>query len=159
MPRAKAESLHYPLAGMVRREPYYLDPVVNFMLAHKMLFPARRLVETMAIDTALRERHLEAIAQAEARIAPQPRTATTKPGVAFLGPFFDASGHARINRAVGSALLNSPQFDTSFESTTWPTLSLNHTREGGEIWNASRRQTARLDLTISSSMASKFRPA
>jgi glycosyltransferase involved in cell wall biosynthesis/tetratricopeptide (TPR) repeat protein len=148
MPRAKAQSLHYPLAEMVRREPYYLDPVVNFMLAHKMVLPARRLIETMAIDTAQRERHLEAITQAEARIAPQPRTATTKPGVAFMGPFFDASGHARINRAVGLALVNSPQFDTSFDSTTWPTLSPPTLGDGEKIWNASRRQTARLDLTI-----------
>ncbi len=148
MPRAKAEWLHYPLAEMVRREPYYLDPVLNFMLAHQMRVPARRLVETMAIDTAQRVRHLEAITQAEARIAPRPRTSATKPGVAFIGPFFDASGHARINRAVGLALLNSPQFDTSFDSTTWPTLSLPTLRDGEKIWNASRRQAARLDLTI-----------
>jgi glycosyltransferase involved in cell wall biosynthesis len=148
LPRAKAAWLHYPLAEMVRREPYYLDQVVNFMLAHKMLFSARRLIETMAIDTGQREHHLEAIAQAEARIAPQPRTATTKPGVALVGPFFDASGHARINRAVGLALLNSPLLDTSFDSTTWPTLSLPTLVDGEKIWNASRRQTARLDLTI-----------
>lgn len=148
IPRAKAAWMHQPLGEMVRREPQFLEPVLNFMLAHRMLAPARRLVETMDLLLQQQERYLDALAQAEARIAPRPRRSGEKPGILLSGPLIDASGHARTNRAIGLALLHSSQFDASLDSTSWPTLSLRVMPQGEKIWWAVQRQLARLDLSI-----------
>ncbi len=67
LPHGKAGRLHYPLAEMARREPRYLEPVVDFMVSNQMAFAGRRLVETMAIDSTRRERLLGIIHQAESR--------------------------------------------------------------------------------------------
>lgn len=158
IPRTHARRLQYPLAEMARREPQYLEAVVEFFLAHRMAREARRLVETMALETARREIFLERIGPADARSAPQPRlfdekSAPEKPrpekiGIVLTGPIFDASGHARINRALGLAAIRSPHFETSLDPTTWPSLLPKAVEHGAILQQAAGRQIDGADLTI-----------
>ena len=160
IPRARAAWLHQPLGEMVRREPRFLAPVLNFMIAHTMLAPARRLADTMVIPDSEREIYLDAIRHAEGKLSARPRNFSAKAGVVLSGPLLDASGHARINRAIGLALLGSPEFDASFDPTTWPTLALETVPQGEKLWRGVQRQSANLDLTIRHQWPPKFdRPA
>jgi len=148
LPRGQACWLRYPLAEMARREPRYLEPVVDFLLAHNMALTGRRLAETIAIDSARREHLLQRIGQAEFCLTPQPRISEMKPGVVLTGPLFDASGHSRINRAIGQALTESPHFETALDPTTWPTLPKRTLKHGDTLWESAGRQLERVDLTI-----------
>jgi glycosyltransferase involved in cell wall biosynthesis len=158
IPRTHAVRLHYPLAEMARREPQYLEAVVDFFLAHRMARQARRLVETMAIENARRETLLDKIGRAEFRSEPRPRPAPEKPGpekpgpekpgIVLTGSIFDASGHARINRAVGLAAIRSPHFEASLDPTTWPTLLPKTLEHGAMLQKAASRQIGAIDLTI-----------
>ena len=159
-PRTYACRLHYPVAEMARREPQYVEAVVDFLLAHRMPSPARRLVETMSIETVRRTALLDKIAQAEGRLLPQPRSSRSKPGIVLSGPIFDASGHARINRAVGLASIRAPLFETSLDPTTWPTLSRQALEHGAVLHEAAGRQIDVVDLTIRHQWPPNFdRPA
>jgi glycosyltransferase involved in cell wall biosynthesis len=148
LPHRLARCFHFPLAEMVRREPQYLESFVDFLIANDMAFEARHLVETMAIDTAEQERLLKILAEAEYRRTPRPRTPDTKAGILLQGPIFDASGHSRINRAIGEALIESPQFDTALDPTSWPTLSRPAIKHGETLWKSVGAQIERVDLTI-----------
>jgi len=148
IPRGRAAWLHQPLGEMVRRENQYLEPVLNFMLAHYMLAPAKRLVTTMQISQLDRERYMAAIARVEGKLAPRKEGSQSRPGVVLSGPFLDASAHSRINRAFATALLNCNKVDASFDSTTWPKLALNSIPQGQRLWKAIQRQSDHLDLTI-----------
>jgi glycosyltransferase involved in cell wall biosynthesis len=148
LPRSQASRLQYPLAEMARREPQYLEAVVDFMIAHSMVSTGRRLVETMAIDSVRRDRLLCNVRRAECRRISRPRTLEMKPGILLTGPIFDASGHSRINRAIGQALIESPEFETSLDHTTWPTLPRPTLKHGESLWRSVSSQMTRVDLTI-----------
>jgi glycosyltransferase involved in cell wall biosynthesis len=148
LPRGQARCFHFPLAEMVRREPQYLQSVVNFLIANDMALAARQMVETMAIDMTERERLMRIVAQEERRVSPRHRASDTKPGILLTGPVFDASGHARINRAIGQALIKSPQFETALGPTTWPTASRHALKHGATLWKGASTQIERIDLTI-----------
>lgn len=148
LPRGKSQWLHYPLAEMVRREPKYLEWVADFMIANNLIAGSRRLVETIAIDAIRRERLLDTIRQAECRRLPRPRTPETRPGILLSGPIFDASGHSRINRAIGQELIESPEFETALDATTWPTLTSQTVKGGQTLSKSAHRQLERVDLTI-----------
>ena len=148
LPKGKARLLHHPLAETARREPQYLEPVVNFLVRNFMASAGRLLVETMAIDPARRENLLEMIGKSEERQTSRHRTVDAKPGILLTGPIFDASGHSRINRAVGQALLASPRFETVLNHTSWPTVSRQAMKEGETLWSGVCNQIDRTDLTI-----------
>jgi glycosyltransferase involved in cell wall biosynthesis len=148
LPRGQARCFHFPLAEMVRREPQYLESVVDFLIVNDMALAGRQLVETTAIDTTERERLLCNVAQAEYRLSPRPRASDVKPGILLTGPVFDASGHSRINRAIGQALIESRQFETALGPTTWPTVSRLSLKHGETLWKGAEAQIERVDLTI-----------
>jgi glycosyltransferase involved in cell wall biosynthesis len=148
LPRGQARSFHFPLAEMVRREPQYLESIVDFLIANNMALAGRQLVETMAIDMTERERLLGILGQAEYRLTPRPRATGSKPGILLTGPVFDASGHSRINRAIGQALIESPQFESALDPTTWPTVSRQALKHGETLWKGVGNQIERVDLTI-----------
>jgi glycosyltransferase involved in cell wall biosynthesis len=148
LPHGKAERLHIPMAEMVRREPQYLEPAVDFMISNQMPSAGRRLAETMAVDPTRRDQLLDRVRQAETRRTARPATPEMKRGILLTGPILDASGHSRINRAIGKALLGSSELDTCLDNTTWPTLS-KHALQNSEILiKSAGRPLARLDLTI-----------
>ena len=148
LPRGLTGRLQHPLAEMARRESRYLEPVVDFLIAHNMALPARRLAETMAIDPARRESLLRSVERAEQRLNPLNLPTGLKQGILLTGPIFDASGHSRINRAIAQALMESSQLETSLDHTTWPTLPSQTLKCGENLWKCTGRQLERLDLTI-----------
>jgi glycosyltransferase involved in cell wall biosynthesis/tetratricopeptide (TPR) repeat protein len=148
LPHGKARWLHHPLAEMARREPQYLKPVVDFFIANNMALAGRRLVETIDIDSARREDLLRIVNRAEDRFTARSAKPDVKPGILLTGPIFDASGHSRINRAIGQALLESLQFETSLDHTTWPTLPPQTLKHAERLWKASGHQLERVDITI-----------
>jgi glycosyltransferase involved in cell wall biosynthesis len=147
-PRGKARWLHYPLAEMVRREPQHLEIVVDFMIANQMAPAARRLVETMSVDLLREEQLLQSINRAEFHSLLRLSVNEAKPGVVLTGPIFDASGHSRINRAIAQTLIESSQFETSVDHTTWPTVPKNTLSAAEALWSRAGRRLERVDLTI-----------
>lgn len=148
MPRRHAHNLRFALAEIARREPQYLEEVVDFFLAHGMPLPARRLAGTMTLDTARQEILLNKIDMEESRRKPRPQVSQAKAGIELTGPLLDASGHARINRAIASALVRSARFDTSLDPTTWPTLDPKSLEEVSILRKAVGRRIDSVDLTI-----------
>ena len=148
LPRGQARCFYFPLAELVRREPQYLESVVNFLIVNDTALAGRQLVETMAVDTTERERLLRTLAEAEYRTTPRPRGVATKPGILLTGPVFDASGHSRINRAIGHALIESPEFESALGPTAWPTVAKQALKQGESLWKGSNVQLERVDLTI-----------
>jgi glycosyltransferase involved in cell wall biosynthesis len=112
------------------------------------------------LETLRKETLLGKIARAEASLKPQPRSPQTKPGIVLTGPVLDASGHARINRALGSALLRSQKIDFSVDATTWPTLDRQSLLHFAPLGTAAGRSIDRVDLTIRHQWPPNFkRPA
>ncbi len=148
IPRPYATGLRFALAELARREPQFLEPVADFFLAHGMSLPARRLAETMKLDTSRREILLGKIARAETSLLPQPRSPHAKPGIVLAGPVLDASGHARINRALATALVRSSPIEFRLDPTTWPTLGRQSLAHFAPLGNAAGRSIDRVDLTI-----------
>jgi glycosyltransferase involved in cell wall biosynthesis len=148
LPRGKAERLHYPLSEIARQEPRYLEPVVDFMVSNQMASAGRRLIETLAIDPSRRQHLSDVIRRAESRLTPRPVAPETKRGIMLTGPIFDASGHSRINRAIGQELLGSSQFETALDNTSWPTLSKHTLQQGDAFRKSAGYSLDRLDLTI-----------
>lgn len=112
-PEDATRQLAYELAGLARREPKYLEPVVYYLLLHGKLGVVRRVLETHPMDASMRDRLTERF---ESFSPSQPRSISAKPpGVCLVGPFFLQSSLARINREIGSALLASSSFPACLE--------------------------------------------
>jgi glycosyltransferase involved in cell wall biosynthesis len=104
-PEDAMKQLAYDLAALARREPKYLEPVVYYLLLHGKIDIVRRVLETHAMNPAVRARladRLAAFSPARAE-----RHAQGPPGVCLIGPLFVHSSLARINRELAAALLES----------------------------------------------------
>jgi glycosyltransferase involved in cell wall biosynthesis len=155
LPRFVVDSLQYDITRMVRQEPQYLKPVVDFFLLHGVFQPARRLVNTMALTEGEKEILLQRLAMAEAT-SPSKRTNQEKPGVVLYGAFLEQSSLARINREIAAALLGSGQFDMALEPACDPQMPAQGLADGEAIAKSMMRHPDRLDLTIRHSWPPNF---
>jgi glycosyltransferase involved in cell wall biosynthesis len=156
--RFRAGQISNPLCELARREPKYLDAVFDFFLRHGLFAPPRRLLRTFPLPAEIREKLQARLALAETRVHRIPRTAPERPGVLFEGPFLTVSGHARINRAVGCFLLDSPILDAALEPSEPGCGAARLLPERARIIEGLSRRPARLDLTIRHFWPPDFRP-
>jgi len=156
--RFRAGQLSSPLCEMVRREPVYLDIVFDFFLRHRAFDVPRRLLRTFPLSEEFREKLQTRLSAAEKPMQTAPRALLDKPGLIVEGPFLTVSGHARINRAIGSFFLDSPSFDAALEPSEPGSGSARLLPERALIIEGLARRPARLDLTIRHFWPPDFRP-
>jgi glycosyltransferase involved in cell wall biosynthesis len=113
-PEDAMKQLGYDLAGLARREPKYIEPVVYYLLLHGNLEIVRRILETHPIATPVRAKLTERL-QAYSSSGRRPAAPAETPGVCLVGPLFAHSSLARINREIGAALLRSPDWYACLE--------------------------------------------
>jgi glycosyltransferase involved in cell wall biosynthesis len=133
---------------MVRRETCYLDPVFDFFLRHRAFDSPRRLLRTLPLPNEVREALQARLSAAEAPVRPAASATLQKPGLIVEGPFLTVSGHARINRALGCFLLDSPEFDAALEPSEPGTGAARVLPDRARIVEGLARRPARTDLTI-----------
>ncbi|MGH9445419.1 MAG: glycosyltransferase, partial [Terriglobia bacterium] len=145
----QARGLFYStFSGLVQREPQYLEPVFHFLLLHRQLEPARRLLIFSTSPEELRERLQKALDEAAAVYRPKPRAARVNAGIMLIGPFYVHSSIARINRELGAALASTADLQVAFEphgvgDAFGPCLP-----RFGSISEGFKNRLSRLDLTI-----------
>lgn len=157
MSRFRAEQLHQPLCELVRREPDYLAAVFDFFLLHGVLAPPRRLLRTLPLAADASEALRTRLASVERCLRPGPRQEGEKPGVSLEGSFLILSGHARINQALGCALLEGDGLDVTLEPTESGSSASRVLPGREQIARGLRRHPARLDLTIRHQWPPDFR--
>jgi glycosyltransferase involved in cell wall biosynthesis/tetratricopeptide (TPR) repeat protein len=148
MPRNRAARLTQTLGELARRETVYLPDVVNFFLEHDLTEPARILTESTEIPVQARQDLYGQVAATVNRQNGRPHGSNEKPGIIFSGPFLNASGHARTNRALAASLLISEKLDVGLDSTVWTDLG-RQSMSGEELLrNGLLLHPATTDLTI-----------
>jgi glycosyltransferase involved in cell wall biosynthesis len=155
--RERAAVLAQPICEMLRREPQYLEIGLDFLLQHDLLATARCTLETVAIESERREVLLKRLEFAEARLQPWPRNEARVPGVTLKGPFLVHSGHARINRELGSALMQSSEVDASLEPFGYGSVPAKGLPNGDSLHRGLQRHPRHLDLTIRHQRPPTFR--
>ncbi len=157
--RFRAEQLSLPLCELARREPAYLVPVFDFCLRHRAFDAARRLLRTLPLPAEIHETLSARLAEVDqtARVAASeghPAASATashaaeKHGVILEGPFLSISGHARINRELGCALLDAKCCDAALEPSEPGTRGGRLLPDRERIVEGLRRVLSRVDLTI-----------
>jgi glycosyltransferase involved in cell wall biosynthesis/tetratricopeptide (TPR) repeat protein len=152
-----AAACRLSLCEVARREPQYFEPVFYFLVVHRLFEMARALLETSALADGTRRVLSERLESAEAPFRPQPRSERARPGVILKGPLFAHSGHARINREIGQALVNSPDLDAGLELSGHNSVQSLLLPRGERLRKALDRQPGRLDLTIRHQWPPDFR--
>jgi glycosyltransferase involved in cell wall biosynthesis len=155
--RFRAEQLHQPLCELVRREPAYLAAVFDFFLLHGVLAPPRRLLRTLPLPEESRAALQLRLDSVERRLRPGPRREDEKPGVRLEGSLLILSGHARINQALGCALLESDSLDVTLEPSESGSAAARVLPQREKMARGLRRQISRLDLTIRHQWPPDFR--
>ena len=156
--RFRAGQLSNALCEPVRREPVYLDPIFDFFLGHRAFGPPRRLLRTFPLSTQLRDELQARLSAAETPARARSRAIPERPGIIVEGPFLTISGHARINRALGSFFLDSRSFDAALEPSEPGSGAARLLPERARIIEGLNRRPARLDLTIRHFWPPDFRP-
>lgn len=85
---------------LVRREPRYLEPVINYLLLHRAFSAVRRIAETMPLSEDKKSVLLRRLESAALPFRPAINPIAAKPGIMLCGPFFEHSSTARINREI-----------------------------------------------------------
>ena len=146
--RGRASQLQLLLCELVRREPRYLERVFDFYLRHRELDAPRRLLRTLPLSDEVRHVLQSRLNEVEAVNRPARPGAKRRPGVVLQGPFLMHSGHARINRELARALLNTDSVDAALEQFDLANAPDGNFKEGQEIREGLRRHPERVDLTI-----------
>jgi glycosyltransferase involved in cell wall biosynthesis len=152
-----AATYRVPLCEIARREPQYFESVFNFLVAHRLFEMAHVLLETSPLAQDVSQGFYQRLESAEAPFKPRVRSSSARPGVILKGPLFAHSGHARINREIGSALTSCAEFDVSLEVQGWNSLQAMLLPEGERLQKAMKRQPSGLDLTIRHQWPPDFR--
>jgi glycosyltransferase involved in cell wall biosynthesis len=142
-----AQELQLSLCAMVRREPRYFEPVFYFLLLHRQIEAARRMLELVRPPEPRPGMWHEQLESVAAAYRPAPRPAA-KPGVMLIGNYFSNASFARINREIGATLMSDSKLDVSLEPHDFalaPARVFNHHEV---LAQGLMRRVAHLDLTI-----------
>ena len=152
-----AVALRIPLCRIARREPKYFESIFRFFLEHRLFEVARVLLGTSSVAEEISQRLQQRLASAEAPFRSGPAPDSTKPGVLLKGPIFVHSGHARINREIGTALLGSANVDASFDLFGVNAILPQLLPQGEILRGGVGRELRRLDLTLRHQWPPDFR--
>ena len=146
--RERVRQLQLGLCELVRREPQYLEPVFDFCLRHRELDAPRRLLRTLPLSESVHNALQSRLDDVAEKIRPRREGSGAAPGVILEGPFFVHSGHARINRELTRALLQSSAVDGGLEQFDYTKIAPPLLKDGELIQEGLRRHPRHLDLTI-----------
>jgi glycosyltransferase involved in cell wall biosynthesis len=157
MSSESAAMFRIPLCHIARTNPSYFAPVFNFLVAHRLFEMARVLLETSSLTEDVSRVLQKQLQRAEDPFKPRPDRDSAKSGVILRGPFFVHSGHARINREIGRALLRSTDLDSALEPQGWTSIQPFLLPQGEDLRKGMERRPAQLDLTIRHQWPPDFR--
>ncbi len=138
----------FDLCAVVRREPRYFEPVFYFLLLHRQIDAARRMLELVRPPEARPGMWHEQLESVAAAYRPASWPTAAKPGVMLIGNYFSNASFARINREIGAALMSDSTLDVSLEPHDFalaPARAFNHHEA---LSQGLMRRVAHLDLTI-----------
>lgn len=136
------------LPALVRREPHYTKEVVDFLLLHRRIGAARRILTLSRIEDDLRQKLQDNLDEAVSSQRPAARLAGAKPGVTLTGPFFVHSSLARINRELAAAMIASTSIQTALEPYEMSDAAANVFPRSEAIAKGLANRISRLDLTV-----------
>jgi glycosyltransferase involved in cell wall biosynthesis len=158
LPHSAIESHQYEFTRAARFNPHAVEKIFNYLVLHRAFDAARRITQTIPLDTAQRERFETQLATAIApfhaslrnsladlKLASNSESTT---GIAFEGPFFELSSLARVNREIAHALESSDQFDVSLAPSTPSAHPPRLLPNGNALASSVHKRVPRLDLTI-----------
>jgi len=159
LPHRLAQRMRYEVLGaLARREPRYLEMIVEYFLLHRQTEPVRCLLDSAQIAKATRKRLRKSLDNVTASSRPAPRLTAVKPGVVLEGPFYVHSSLARINREIAAALAAEDGLDVAFEPHGFGEVQGVALPHFSAISKGLKHQVHRLDLTIRHHWPPNFRP-
>lgn len=148
LPPELVERRQFDFCRLVRREPQFLDKTFEFLLLHRAFPAAGRLVETLSLSEEKRAELRERLERGSAPFKPGPRPKAPKPGVILEGHFLEHSSLARINREIGTSLVQNSEIEGALEPSTYGCIAPQTVAGGDFILQGMNRHPERLDLTI-----------
>ncbi len=166
LPRSIVESHQYVFAQAARWNPNAATRIFEFLSKHGVADSARRIMQTVQLDTSQRESLENQTKSSKAPfrtpghlVVDQNRQFDSKntAGVVFEGTFFEYSSLARVNREIAKALLSSAEFDVRLE----PSAAVAHPPhlfpDGANLTTAVHSWLQQTHLTIRHQWPPNFR--
>ncbi len=157
MPTASAYRLRLDLCPLARREPKYFEPIFYFLLLHRQIEAAGRLLRLAPISATNRKKYRYVFDSVAATYSPQQSPAERR-GIFITGPFLMISSLARANRELAAHLTKDPTLDVALEPHAMGALPTAHFPDGTQLLQGLFRRPAHCDLTIRHHWPPDFRP-
>lgn len=155
-PKEEIRLIAYELAGLARREPRYLEPVVYYLLLHGEFGIVRRMIETQHTDTETRARLSERLTAFTPKAGTE-GVRTGHPAVRLVGPLFVHSSLARINRKLAFALMSSSELHACLEPYGFGTRPHGEFARAKSLEEGLMRRPPAIGLTIRHHWPPNFR--
>lgn len=159
LPAHIAYRLRLELCPVARREHRYFEPVFLYMLLHRQLETAARLLRVVPLSAAELDKFTLAYDSVAKAYAPLPSSATAPaiPGVILTGAFFMMSSLARVNREIAGALLRDQRLHVTLEPHDMSQRPASHFPNGENLQEAMFRRPTHCDLTFRHHWPPEFR--
>jgi glycosyltransferase involved in cell wall biosynthesis len=157
LPADVAYRLRLELCPLARREHKYFGPVFYFLLLHRQLESAMRLLNSVSMEKETRAKYLheyESVSSAYHPIAHK----SGRPGIVLSGPFCITSSFARVNRELGASLVHSKEFHAALEPHGIARLPLSRMPDAAAIERGFYTRPEHCDLTIRHHWPPDFSP-
>jgi glycosyltransferase involved in cell wall biosynthesis len=168
LPSATIESHQYEFTRAARFNPHAVEKILKYLVLHRAFDAARRITQTIPLDTAQRENFEIQLATAIAPFRARIRNSVANSklasdseaisGIAFEGPFFELSSLARVNREIAHAFQSSDRFDLSLVPSTPSAHPPRLLANGNALASSVYKRLPRLDLTIRHQWPPDLRP-
>jgi|tagenome__1003787_1003787.scaffolds.fasta_scaffold20990084_11 glycosyltransferase involved in cell wall biosynthesis len=156
--RRLIEARRWEFLRAARMEPKFTERIFDYLLLHRAVEAAQHLAQNIPMNEAIRAR-LEERLVGTSSVRTNPVTVSTKAVVNIVGPFFEHTSLARINRTIAEALLKRDDLDTVLEPST-PCAVLPRMFGGGDqLHSAFFAASQQPLLTIRHQWPPDFRPA
>ncbi len=147
MPATSAYRLRFDLCPLARREPRYFEPTFYFLLLHRQIESAGRLLRVASLRAEERTKYCRIFDSVRATFSPCESTSNRR-GIVLTGPFLTISSLARANRELALQLMRDPELDIALEPHGMGTVPSAFFPEGANLLQGLYRRPAHCDLTV-----------
>ncbi|MGA8073804.1 MAG: glycosyltransferase [Candidatus Acidiferrales bacterium] len=147
VPTESAYRLRLDLCPLARREPKYFEPIFYFLLLHRQIEAAGRLLRLAALTPEDRTKYGYVFDSVAATYSPR-RPASDRRGVILTGAFLIISSLARANRELALHLMRDRDLDVALEPHGMGALPTAYFPEGARLLQGLYSRPAHCDLTI-----------
>jgi glycosyltransferase involved in cell wall biosynthesis len=147
LPFDAAYRLRLELCPLARRESKYFEPVFYFLLLHRQLDSALRLLNSVALPEGHYLKYLREYQSVASAYGPAIRR-SGRPGLVLTGPFCITSSFARVNREIGISLVQSKEFQAALEPQGVARLPLSQLANSEILARGLYSRPEHCDLTI-----------